>query len=280
MTPVPAPSPLQSRPVWGQRLPWADTSLPLPFTFTRARPPSATRPHAAFGGLSAGSSGPRSGRGRTPPRGAPRPSHGTHGLSRHLGGRPALAGGPSPAFLLRGTKHLFPETTAPPGPLKAQRFVPRALLRGKLMRLQPKGSVICDRHGESARSRPSVSWLESQPVPLRAEATRARLANGPAVTLPITAFVSALLGALLPQQTREPRPSYRPSPCRLRSATPTSSGPGFPSTEPRGLRSPRQTVTRLHPESTLGRTRKLSPEVVPHFLPFYFFFPLFFQPKS
>lgn len=280
MTPVPAPSPLQPRPVWGQRLPWADTSLQLPFTLTRVRPPSTTRPHAAFGGLSAGSSGPRSGRGRTPPRGAPRPSHGTHGLSRHLGGRPALVGGPSPAFLLRGTKHLFPETTAPPRPLKAQRSVPRALLRGKLMRLQPKGSVICDRHGESARSRPSVSWLESQPVPLRAEATRARLANGPAVTLPITAFVSALLGALLPQQTREPRPSYRPSPCRLRSATPTSSGPGFPSTEPRGLRSPRQTVTRLHLESTLGRTRKLSPEVVPHFLPFYFFFPLFFQPKS
>lgn len=280
MTPFPAPSPLQSRPVWGQRLPWADTSLRLPFTLTRVRPPSATRPHAAFGGLSAGSSGPRSSRGRTPPRGAPRPSHGTHGLSRHLGGRPALAGGPSPAFLLRGTKHLLPETTAPPRPLKAQRFVPRALLQGKLMLLQPKGSVICDRHGESARSRPSVSWLELQPVPLRAEATRARLANGPAVTLPITAFVSALLGALLPQQTREPCPSYRPSPCRLRSATPTSSGPGFPSTEPRGLRSPRQTVTRLHPESTLGRTRKLSPEVVPHFLPFYFFFPLFFQPKS
>lgn len=145
MTPVPAPSPLQPRPVWGQRLPWADTSLQLPFTLTRARPPSATRPHAAFGGLSAGSSGPRSGRGRTPPRGAPRPSHGTHGLSQHLGGRPALAGGPSPAFLLRGTKHLLPETTAPPGPLKAQRFVPRALLQGKLMRLQPKGSVICDR---------------------------------------------------------------------------------------------------------------------------------------
>lgn len=280
MTPVPAPSPLQSRPVWGQRLPWADTSLQLPFTLTRARPPSATRPHAAFGGLSAGSSGPRSGRDRTPPRGAPRPSHGTHGLSRHLGGRPALAGGPSPAFLLRGTKYLLPETTAPPGPLKAQRFVPRALLQGKLMRLQPKGSVICDRHGESARSRPSVSRLELQPIPLRAEATRARLANGPAVTLPITAFVSALLGALLPQQTREPRPSYRPSPCRLRSATPTSSGPGFPWTEPRGLRSPRQTVTRLHLESTLGRIRKLSPEVVPHFLPFYFFFPLFFQPKS
>lgn len=190
MTPFPAPSPLQSRPVWGQRLPWAGTSLQLPFTLTRARPPSATRPHAAFGGLSAGSSGPRSGRGRTPPRGAPRPSHGTHGLSRHLGGRPALVGGPSPAFLLRGTKHLFPETTAPPRPLKAQRSVPRALLRGKLMLLQPKGSVICDRHGESARSRPSVSWLESQPIPLRAEATRARLANGPAVTLPITASVA------------------------------------------------------------------------------------------
>lgn len=54
------------------------------------------------------------------PYGTPCPFHSTHGpcrrtaptcppwrCSRHLGGQPAMAGGPSPAFLLLGTKHLF-----------------------------------------------------------------------------------------------------------------------------------------------------------------------------
>lgn len=42
-----------------------------------------------------------------------------------------------------------------------------------------------------------------QPVPLRAEATRARLANRPAVTAPMDTSVSALLGVLTPRQTRD-----------------------------------------------------------------------------